>query len=91
MDPYRVRTASRRVERQLEAAARAHRPSYERIRAAILALASAPRPPGCARLRDEETLYRIRIGDWRVLYHVDDAGRQVVIAKVARRSEQTYR
>jgi mRNA-degrading endonuclease RelE of RelBE toxin-antitoxin system len=35
--------------------------------------------------------WRIRVGDVRLIYHVDDDARLVVIVKVARRSESTYR
>jgi mRNA-degrading endonuclease RelE of RelBE toxin-antitoxin system len=35
--------------------------------------------------------WRLRVGDLRVIYLVDDAGSVVVILKVARRSESTYR
>jgi mRNA-degrading endonuclease RelE of RelBE toxin-antitoxin system len=35
--------------------------------------------------------WRLRIADLRVIYQVDDAARLVVVLKVARRSESTYR
>ncbi len=34
--------------------------------------------------------YRLRVGDYRILYDVDDAARRVVILTVRRRSEKTY-
>ena len=90
MEPYRVCIASRQVERQVAGVARADRSAYERIRAAVEALGQTPRPTGCVKLSGTDDLYRLRIGDWRVIYRVDDAAREVVVAKVARRSEQTY-
>jgi mRNA-degrading endonuclease RelE of RelBE toxin-antitoxin system len=42
------------------------------------------------KLRDSE-FWRLRVGDLRVVYLVDDASRLVVVLKVARRSESTYR
>jgi mRNA-degrading endonuclease RelE of RelBE toxin-antitoxin system len=35
--------------------------------------------------------WRLRVGEFRVVYLVDDAARLVVVLKVARRSESTYR
>jgi len=83
---YHVEWASRRVERQLEKL-----PSdvQERVLEAIIALADNPRPFGVHKL--ENGLYRIRIGRYRVIYWIDDKARLVVITKVAKRSERTYR
>ncbi len=61
---------------------------YEKIRDAILALASAPRPHGAKKL--EDAIYRIRIGLYRVIYSVDDKAREIIILKVAKRDERTY-
>jgi mRNA interferase RelE/StbE len=61
-----------------------------RLRGPILALALAPRPPGAARLVDSDW-WRLRAGDLRVVYAVDDDQRLVVILRVARRNESTYR
>ena len=61
-----------------------------RLRGPILALGLAPRPPGAVKLADSD-FWRLRVGDLRIVYLVDDAARLVVILKVARRSESTYR
>jgi mRNA interferase RelE/StbE len=61
-----------------------------RLRGPILALAIEPRPPGAAKLEGSE-FWRLRIGDLRFIYAIDDAKRLVVVLKVARRSESTYR
>jgi mRNA interferase RelE/StbE len=62
---------------------------HSRIVEALLALQDDPRPRGCRKLfRD---IYRIRIGDYRVIYRIDDEHREVVVGKVARRREDTYR
>jgi mRNA interferase RelE/StbE len=60
--------------------------AYRRVRPAILALAEAPRPAGCAKLADREG-WRIRVGDLRVLYTIDDRARQVVIVHVGHRRD----
>ena len=43
------------------------------VRAAIDLLAGEPRPPSCVALAGEESLYRVRVGDYRILYEVIDA------------------
>lgn len=61
-----------------------------RLRGPILALGLEPRPPGAVRLVDSEW-WRIRVGDLRIVYAVDDTERIVVILRAARRNESTYR
>lgn len=61
-----------------------------RLRGPILALAIEPRPPGTVKLAGTD-FWRLRVGDLRVIYVVDDAARLVIVLRVARRSESTYR
>ena len=49
-------------------------------------LASEPRPDGCEKLSGQER-FRIRQGDYRIIYSVDDAIRTVEIFKIGHRSE----
>ena len=58
----------------------------QRIVAAILALADDPHPSGCRKLSGREK-YRIRCGDYRVVYSVEDVILVVTIAKVGHRSD----
>jgi mRNA interferase RelE/StbE len=60
------------------------------LRGPILALAIEPHPPGVAKLRDA-ALWRIRVGGLRVVSAIDDEERVVIVLRVARRSESTYR
>ena len=60
---------------------------FARIDRKIMALAENPRPPGCKKLRGYKDLWRIRVGDWRVLYVLDDAIKRVSITRVAHRRE----
>jgi len=83
---YRVEVAPA-AQRQLR---RLPPGSAARLRGPILALAIDPRPAGVARLAGTDFL-RLRVGDLRVIYIVDDRARLVVVLKVARRSESTYR
>lgn len=61
-----------------------------RLRGPILSLGIEPRPPGATRLVSSDW-WRLRVGDLRLIYTIDDAGRIVVILRSARRDESTYR
>jgi len=61
-----------------------------RARGPILALARDPRPAGSVDLSGSP-FWRLRIGDLRILYAIDDRARTVVVLRVARRNESTYR
>jgi len=63
-----------------------------RLDVKIRSLAEDPRPPGCKKLKSGQydNLYRIREGDWRVLYAVEDERVVVLILDVVRR-DQAYR
>jgi mRNA interferase RelE/StbE len=58
-----------------------------RIIKAILLLADNPRPRGCKKLKGEQNAYRIRIGDYRVIYEVYDDVLVVLVIRVAHRRE----
>jgi mRNA interferase RelE/StbE len=60
----------------------------ERVVGAIRGLGENPRPPGAKKIRGP--IYRIRVGDWRIVYAVFDKDQLVIVGKVARRSERTY-
>ena len=61
-----------------------------RLRGPILALAVEPHPPGAAKLVGTD-LWRLRVGDLRLIYLIDEGASLVVVLKVARRSESIYR
>lgn len=61
-----------------------------RLRGPMLALAMDPRPPGAVKLAGTE-FWRLRIGELRVVYSIQDSGNVIVVLRVARRSESTYR
>jgi len=58
----------------------------QRVVAKIRTLASDPRPPGSEKLSGAEK-YRIRQGDYRILYEIDDSKTSVIIVKVGNRKE----
>ena len=60
---------------------------FTRIDRKILALADNTRPAGCKKLKGYKDQWRVRIGDWRVLYIIDDALKRVSVTRVAHRRE----
>ena len=50
-------------------------------------LAQSPRPSGCEKLSGEADQYRIRQGDYRIVYGIDDDARLVEIVKIGHRRE----
>ena len=87
MPKYKVEILDRKTRRQLD---HIHEPDLSRIAEAILRLEDDPRPPGCRKLRGMEG-WRIRVGNWRVIYHINDQECLVTIVAVRRRREDTYR
>ena len=57
-----------------------------RIVGRIGKLATDPRPEGCEKLSGQER-FRVRQGDYRIVYAVDDKGRTIEIVKIGHRSE----
>jgi mRNA interferase RelE/StbE len=53
-------------------------------------LAIESRPPGAIKLANAN-FWRLRVGELRIIYQIDDEDRLVVVLKVARRAESTYR
>jgi len=60
--------------------------SYDRVRDAIRALAQVQRPHGCLKLTAREG-WRVRVGDYRVVYELDDQRRTVTVLHVGHRRE----
>lgn len=50
-------------------------------------LAAVPRPVGCKKLKGGDKEWRIRIGDYRIVYEIDDHARTVDITRIAHRRE----
>jgi mRNA interferase RelE/StbE len=46
-----------------------------------------PRPTGCVKLADEPDLYRIRVGDYRIVYQVMDAEVKVLVLSIGHRRD----
>jgi mRNA interferase RelE/StbE len=50
-------------------------------------LASVPRPPGCKKLKGGDHEWRIRVGDYRIVYVIDDTARLVDVTRIAHQRE----
>ena len=75
-----VRSARKELERLPDEA-------LQRVFPRIEALANNPRPLGCKKLRGSRDLWRIRIGNYRVVYQVDDGILLVEIRAVGDRKD----
>lgn len=62
------------------------KPDSERIASRLQSLAGDPRPPRCEKLSGYDR-YRVRQGDYRIIYSVDDSTRTVDIVKIGHRKE----
>ena len=51
------------------------------------ALGLNPRPAGCKKLKGYKDQWRIRVGDWRVVYIIDDTAEVVSVTRIAHRRE----
>ena len=73
----------RSAERELRAI---QRPDLDRVVNRIRGLANHPRPPGSEKLSGEER-YRVRQGDYRIIYAVDETLQTVEVVKIGHRRE----
>ena len=62
-----------------------------RIRDSVRALRDNPRPTGCVKLGGYDSVWRIRVGDYRVAYEIFDTEQRIMILRISRRGERTYR
>ncbi len=85
-EPYRVHLSPAAV-RQLR---KLPPGDAARLRGPILALAMEPRPPGAKPVVDSDW-WRLRVGALRIVDVIDDVRRLVIVLRVARRDESTYR
>jgi mRNA interferase RelE/StbE len=63
------------------------RRDQERLAPAFADLATNPRPPGATKLHRQPNIYRIRVGDFRIIYSPDDARRRVTITRIGHRRD----
>ncbi len=66
------------------------KPAQILIRRALRELEDEPRPYGYKKMVDAGGLYRIRVGDFRVIYFVQDTKLIITVVRLAKRNERTY-
>jgi mRNA interferase RelE/StbE len=59
---------------------------YQKIKKAVLRLADNPRPSGCSKLIGREG-WKIRIGNYRVVYEINDSAKEVIVLHIGHRRD----
>ena len=72
------------AERDLK---RLPKPLFIRLNQQILALRQEPRPSGVRKLQGKLEGWRVRVGDYRIVYQIDDAAQIVTIVRVRHRRD----
>jgi mRNA interferase RelE/StbE len=80
---YEVRIAKRAAKSLVSL----ERRDQQRIRAAIELLAEDPRPPACVAMRGEHSVYRVRVGDYRIVYEVRDEVLLIQVVRIGHKRE----
>jgi mRNA interferase RelE/StbE len=83
VNSYRVALTSS-AEKELH---RLPKKAIARIVSRLEQLVSTPRPPDCKKLKGGDKEWRIRVGDHRIVYVVDDAVKTVDVTRIAHRRE----
>ncbi len=81
--PYRVIIPAR-VQKQLDTLAAS---DWWRVRDAIDQLAHVPRPPGSKKMQGSSESWRVRAGNYRVIYTIEDDRLVVLVVKIGHRRE----
>jgi mRNA interferase RelE/StbE len=74
----------------LKLAERIRTEDFKRLQQCLRSLTVNPHPAGERKLKAKRNLFRVRIGNYRIVYEVRDTDRIVLLAHVLRRSETTY-
>ena len=83
---FEVRLRSKRVQRELDSLQETDR---QGVVAKLGELATDPRPQGCEKLYND--VYRVRVGDTRIIYLIDGVNKRIEVGGIRRRSEKTYK
>ena len=83
MARYRIEI-DRQVRKTLE---RLGKQDQQRIAVAIAELGDEPRPPGAKLLSGEESFYRVRVGDYRIVYEIEGDKLIVRVLRIGHRRE----
>ena len=60
---------------------------FRRVVTALRILADNPRPAGCRKLTGSDLDWRVRVGDYRIIYEIDDRNREVRVMRIRHRRE----
>ena len=60
---------------------------FRRVTDHLRTLADNPRPPGCRKITGAKSDWRIRVGDYRVLYEIDEKSKIVRVMRIRHRRE----
>jgi mRNA interferase RelE/StbE len=60
---------------------------HDRVLSALEQLRLHPRPRGCVKLEGEDDLWRIRVGDYRIVYSIEDEKLIILVVRVAHRKD----
>ncbi len=77
---YLVRAAERDLKRLSTK-------DFQQLIAAIKALAQNPRPPGCRKITGSRNNWRIKVGNRRIIYEIDDTAMAVRVMRIRHRRE----
>lgn len=80
---YAVRIP-KRVVKQLDGLATPH---FDRVQRTLEDLKTNPRPHGVRKLKGVANTYRVRVGEYRVLYEVDDAAQEIRLKAIGDRKD----
>lgn len=83
MKQYRVEITNQAVK----SLKRLPKPLAARLLHAAQSLKDNPRPESCKKLRGYDSLYRIRLGDWRIIYSIEDEILLVLVITIKSRAE----
>ena len=61
--------------------------TIKRVSSVIDSLELEARSAGCLKVKSEESLWRVRVGDYRIGYEINDATQEVTIIRIGHRSE----
>ena len=81
--PYRI-LLTKQVEKQINALP--HQVAT-RIEQHIEALHTNPRPPGVKKLKGQLQTYCVRVGNWRIIYTIDDSTQEIMLLTIDDRKD----
>jgi len=81
--PYRI-LLTKQVEKQINALPQQ---VASRIEQHIEALHTDPRPSGVKKLKGQTRTYRVRVGNWRIIYTIDDSAQEIMLLTIDDRKD----